>query len=390
MFGCLVEDLLFSNGLHFIHLKIDYQRTTKRHWPCFRSSNNHVCSFGNGGCAGSSVTTTAFATAFATAFTATASAALTATSAEATATAAASVTASLGASRVDLLGVSLEPFSVLSERGLDVLGSGPEVWGEELVGVGDRVEAGLDEVLGGTGGAGRASVHIIDTSELQDLLGDGCGDDAGTAGSGGQLEADGAALAGGLGGDGVDLADLVAPVASPDGNEGEFGANQGALDGDLDLLGKLDAEADVPVVVTDDDDGLEAGPLTGLGLLLDGDDLHDLVGERALAVLDELVDDGGLLDGDRVGVDFLEGGDVSVLDETAELGLGNPVVLAGTEAAGSAATAATTATTTSVVASATTTEAATASAALCVFNSCWCFAFHLVLKCYNNIHSKFV
>lgn len=40
---------------------------------------------------------------------------------------------------------------MLSERRLDVLGSGPEVGGEELVGVGNSVEAGLDEVLGGSG-----------------------------------------------------------------------------------------------------------------------------------------------------------------------------------------------------------------------------------------------
>jgi hypothetical protein len=38
---------------------------------------------------------------------------------------------------VNLLGVSLKPFSVLGKGRLDVLGSGPEIWGEELVGVGD-------------------------------------------------------------------------------------------------------------------------------------------------------------------------------------------------------------------------------------------------------------
>jgi hypothetical protein len=43
---------------------------------------------------------------------------------------------------------------VLGKRGLDVLGSGPEIRGEELVGVSDRVEASLDEVLGGSGGTG--------------------------------------------------------------------------------------------------------------------------------------------------------------------------------------------------------------------------------------------
>ena len=73
------------------------------------------------------------------------------------------------------------------------------------------------------------------------------------------------------------ITDLVTPIASPDGNEGELGANEGTLNGNLDLLRELDAETDVTIVVTDNDDSLKAGALTGLGLLLDRHDLHDLV-----------------------------------------------------------------------------------------------------------------
>jgi hypothetical protein len=54
----------------------------------------------------------------------------------------------------------------------------------------------------------------------------------------------------------------------------------------------------VTLGVTDDDDGLEAGTLTGTGLLLDGLDLHDLV----LKLGQEEVDDLVLLDGERVKV----------------------------------------------------------------------------------------
>lgn len=140
------------------------------------------------------------------------------------------------------------------------------------------------------------------------------------------------------------VTDLVTPVTSTDGDESELGANEGTLDGDLDLLGELDAETDVAVVVTDNDDSLEAGTLTGLGLLLNRHDLHDLVREGTLGLLDELVNNGSLLDGDGVGVDFLEVADVTVLDESAELGAGNPVVLAGATGA-TTTTTATTATT---------------------------------------------
>ena len=43
------------------------------------------------------------------------------------------------------------------------------------------------------------------------------------------------------------------------------------------LLGALDTKTDVTVVVTDGDEGLEPGALTGPGLLLDGHDLENLV-----------------------------------------------------------------------------------------------------------------
>jgi hypothetical protein len=181
----------------------------------------------------------------------------------------------------------------------------------------------------------------------------------------------------------MDVSELVTPVTTTYGDKGELGGNEGSLDGNLDFLGELDTETNVALVVTDDNDGLKAGTLTGLGLLLDGYDLHHLVGEGTLGLLDELVNNGGLFDGDGVSVNFLEGGNVSVLDETAELGLGNPVVLVATEtAAGTAttSTAATVTTATTTVTSAVTTasESATATAA---FNCCCLllgsFTFHL-------------
>lgn len=166
---------------------------------------------------------------------------------------------------------------MFDKRGRDVVGSGPEIGGKESVGVGNSNETGLNEVLSGTGATGGASVHIIDTSELQDLLWDGGSDKTSTSGGRGQLEADGTTLTGGLASDGMDITNLVTPVTSSYGNKLKFGANKGSLNGNLDLLGELDAETDVTGVVTDNDNSLEAGALTGFGLLLDRHDLHDLV-----------------------------------------------------------------------------------------------------------------
>ena len=61
-----------------------------------------------------------------------------------------------------------------------------------------------------------------------------------------------------------------------------------------DLLGALDAEPHVAVVVPDGDEGLEAGALTGAGLLLHGHDLEHVVLEGGP---EEEVDDLELLKG---------------------------------------------------------------------------------------------
>ena len=53
------------------------------------------------------------------------------------------------------------------------------------------------------------------------------------------------------------LADLVTPETSAHGHDGELGEDDGAADGGGDLLGALDAETDVAVVVSDSDEGLK-------------------------------------------------------------------------------------------------------------------------------------
>jgi hypothetical protein len=249
---------------------------------------------------------------------------------------------------------------VLGIGSLEEFGLGPEIWGQVLVGLAQSDEGSSDEVLGSLGVAGRGSVNIIDTSELKHLLRDRGSNDTGTTRSGGQLDGDGSALAGDLAGHGVHVTDLVTPIASSDGDELELGADEGTLDGNLDFLGNLHTETNVAILVSNNDDSLEAGSLTGLGLLLDRDDLHDLIGQGL--GLEEFVDDLGLLDGDGVGVDFLEGADVTVLNESAELGLGDPFILGGTATAWAI-------TTTTAATTATATTAETAFAAFTAFAS---------------------
>jgi hypothetical protein len=72
--------------------------------------------------------------------------------------------------------------------------------------------------------------------------------------------------------------DVGTPVTTTNGDDGEFGGDDGTSDSGGYFLGALDTETDVSVKVTDGDERLESGSLTGRGLLLYGSDVHDLVG----------------------------------------------------------------------------------------------------------------
>jgi len=181
---------------------------------------------------------------------------------------------------------------VLVERAADEHSLLPQVGGEESVGVGHSGEGGLEGVLEGLCGAGRLGVCILDTSKLHETLDGGGCDKSGTAGSWDQLQplliiqsisttwnqyaypdGDGTALSGLLSSQGMGLSKRGAPVSTADGKDGQLGDDDGSTDGSRNFLGGLNAEADVTLGVTNNDDGLETGTLTGTGLLLDGLDL---------------------------------------------------------------------------------------------------------------------
>jgi hypothetical protein len=138
--------------------------------------------------------------------------------------------------------------------------------------------------------------------------------------SGDQSTHDGSRLAGNLARNGVGILNVVTPVTSSNGDDGQLGNDDGTSDGGSDFLGDLDTETDVTVKVTDGNESLESGSLTGRGLLLNGRDGHDFVLQGG----QELVDDLELLDGQREEVDFLHRLDLSVVDQSTELGDRDP------------------------------------------------------------------
>lgn len=64
------------------------------------------------------------------------------------------------------------------------------------------------------------------------------------------------------------LTEVGTPVTSSDGYNAELRDDNSSTDGGSDFLRGLDTEANVALRVTNDDDGLEAGTLTGTGLFL--------------------------------------------------------------------------------------------------------------------------
>ena len=232
---------------------------------------------------------------------------------------------------------------MLDEWRLDEVGLWPEIWGKESVGLLKALEHGSAEVLSSSGLTSTGCVDIIDTSELQDLLGDDSSNATSSSWGWDHSNVTGTALSLNLDWDGMDSTDSGTPISSSDWDKVDLGIKKGTLDGNLDLLGALDTDTNVTLSVTDGDNSLESSSLSSLGLLLDGEDAHDLVRELSLGVGEESVGNWGFLDWDGVGVNLLEGLDLSVLDESSELGEWGPFFLlssSSTWASSSAASAA--------------------------------------------------
>jgi hypothetical protein len=170
-------------------------------------------------------------------------------------------------------------------------------------------------------------VDIIDTGKVQDFLGNHGGNTSSSSWSWDHSNGTRTALSLNLDWDGMDSTDSGTPVTSSDWDEVELGINEGTLDGNLDFLGALDTNTNMTLSVTDSDNSLESSSLTSLGLLLHGQDAHDFIGKLGFVVSEESINDWGFLDWDGVSVNFFQGFDVSVFDESSKLGKWSPFFL---------------------------------------------------------------
>jgi len=216
----------------------------------------------------------------------------------------------------------------------------PELGTEVSVGRSKGIENGLDKVTHGTGVTATGRVAIGDSSHAHELLSGGGGNQSGTTRGRDQTNRNGTTLSGNLAGNRVGKTGRTSPVSSSDRNDIELGRSDGSTNGRRNFGRALDSESNVSGGIANGHKGLEAGALTGRGLLLDGHDLHDLVLEL---VLEEVINDFGLLDGNGKQENLFNGSNLSLLDETSELGDGDPdVLVAASTASASSASAAST------------------------------------------------
>ena len=111
------------------------------------------------------------------------------------------------------------------------------------------------------------------------------------------------------------LPNLVPPVTSPHRDHRQLSQNDSTTNGGGNFLVALDAKSNVVVTVTNDDEGLETGMLTGTSFLLNRHDFHDLVFEARAELVNDLV----LLDWEGMEVDLLKRLNLVGFDKTFEL-----------------------------------------------------------------------
>jgi len=186
-----------------------------------------------------------------------------------------------------------------------------------------------------------AGVAISDSSHGHELLGRRGGNQSSTTGGRDETNTYGSALSGNLAGYGMGRSILTSPVSTTYRGYIELGGGDGSTDSGGYLGSTLDSKTNVSITISKGNEGLETGTLSGRRLLLNRHDLHNLIVQL---LLEEVVDNLGLLDGNGEEEDLLEGCNLSILDETSKLGDGGPsglltVTSASTSASSSASTA---------------------------------------------------
>jgi len=280
------------------------------------------------------------------------------------------------------LGELLKFFMELDEWRLDEVSLWPEIWGKESVGLLQALEESSAEILSSSGLSSTGGVNIIDTSELKNLLSNLSGNATSSSWSWHESDRAGTALTLNLGWDGMDTTDSRTPISSSDWDKMDLSIKECTLNGNLDFLSDLDTDTNVTLSITSSNNGLESSSLTSLGLLLDGENAHDLIGELVFDVRDESIDNWCLLDWDGVGVNFFKRLDVTGFDESSELGKWGPFFLESTSTSSSSSEATSSSSATSVASSTSASSEASIATFWCWGSlSSWCSSYWSLIRC---------
>jgi len=270
----------------------------------------------------------------------------------------------------------------LDEWRLDEVSLWPEIWGKESVGLLQALEESSAEILSSSGLSSTGGVNIIDTSELKNLLSNLSGNATSSSWSWYESDRAGTALTLNLGWDGMDTTDSRTPISSSDWDKMDLSIKECTLNGNLDFLSDLDTDTNVTLSITSSNNGLESSSLTSLGLLLDGENAHDLIGELVFDVRDESIDNWCLLDWDGVGVNFFKRLDVTGFDESSELGKWGPFFLESTSTSSSSSEATSSSSATSVASSTSASSEASIATFWCWGSlSSWCSSYWSLIRC---------
>merc|ERR1719427_174402 len=120
-------------------------------------------------------------------------------------------------------------------------------------------------------------VAIVDTSHLQQLLGDTRSNNSSSTGGRNQPHIYRSTFTSHLAGHGVRFTDLVSPVSSTNWNDGQLGLDDSTTNGSGYLLGAFHTKTHMTIKVSDGNKSLEACSLSSTGLLLHRHDLENLV-----------------------------------------------------------------------------------------------------------------
>jgi hypothetical protein len=200
----------------------------------------------------------------------------------------------------------------------------PKLRAKETVGSLQGVEHSLDEVTHGTGVSTGTGVAIGNSGHVHKLLSSWGRNKPSTTWGGDKTHSDGSAFSSYLAGNSVGKSSLTSPVSTTNGCNVELGGNDGSTNSSGDLRCTLNSKSNMTIVVSKSNESLETSALTSRRLLLYRHDLHNLI---LKFVLEEEVNNLGLLYRKREEENFLEGSNLSVFNKTSKLGYWSPTRL---------------------------------------------------------------